>query len=51
MKLHRVGPEEEKEGQRAERGFDAPFPFRDKDGNPLPENREEGRRVVIRIER
>lgn len=27
------------------------FPFRDKEGNPLPENREEGRRVVIRIER
>ena len=27
------------------------FPFHDKEGNPLPENREEGRRVVIRIER
>ncbi|MDC0074652.1 flagellar motor protein MotB [Alphaproteobacteria bacterium] len=27
------------------------FPFKDKDGNPLPENKEEGRRVVIRIER
>ena len=29
----------------------AGFPFKDQEGNPLPENREEGRRVVIRIER
>ena len=27
------------------------FPFKDKEGKPIIKNREEGRRVVIRIER